>query len=131
MVLAVNAMRKGDRTWTARFLTFTTALAMAFLVVKGFEWAEKFNHGLFPGSPTLLEGPRGEILFIGLYFIMTGLHALHIIIGIGLITTAFILTLKGRVSRDGRSAMLENVGLYWHLVDIIWIFLFPLFYLIA
>jgi cytochrome c oxidase subunit 3 len=72
---------------------------------------------------------QGEILFFGLYFIMTGLHALHIIIGLVLIAVVMWKVYTGSVHAE-RAALLENSGLYWHLVDIIWIFLFPLFYLI-
>jgi cytochrome c oxidase subunit 3 len=72
---------------------------------------------------------QGEILFFGLYFVMTGLHALHIVIGLGIIAAAIIRIVKGTV-HENRAALLENAGLYWHLVDVIWIFLFPLFYLI-
>ena len=131
MALSIHAMKRDDRKWTVGLLAITTVLATAFLVVKGFEWAEKFRHGLFPGSPILLEGPPGEILFFGLYFVMTGLHALHIIIGIGSIAVVIRMTLTGKVARERRPAVIENTGLYWHLVDIIWIFLFTLFYLIA
>ena len=73
---------------------------------------------------------HGETLFFGLYYFMTGLHALHIIIGIILITIIMVKVHKGKIHED-RFVQLENTGLYWHLVDIIWIFLFPLFYLIA
>ena len=73
---------------------------------------------------------QGEILFFGLYFVMTGLHALHIIIGLGVIVVAIAKVASGKVHAD-RASLLENAGLYWHLVDIIWIFLFPLFYLIT
>jgi cytochrome c oxidase subunit III len=73
---------------------------------------------------------QGEILFFGLYFIMTGLHALHIIIGLAIIGVAMWKVHTGTI-HENRAALLENAGLYWHLVDIIWIFLFPLFYLIT
>jgi cytochrome c oxidase subunit 3 len=72
---------------------------------------------------------KGEILFFGLYFVMTGLHALHIIIGMIFIIVAAKRVQQGTVYAD-RPSLLENAGLYWHLVDLIWIFLFPLFYLI-
>ncbi len=101
-----------------------------FLVVKGFEWGAKFDHGLYPSSPVLLARAKGEILYFGLYFMMTGLHALHVLIGLGLLATVLVLVRRGRVS-PGHPVLLENAGLYWHLVDMIWIFLFPLFYLIG
>jgi cytochrome c oxidase subunit 3 len=111
-------------------LVATVALAAGFLVVKGFEWAEKFGHGLYPNAEVLLGKPKGEILYFGLYFMMTGLHALHVIVGISVLTWVFIRIVRGKTSPE-KPIILENAGLYWHLVDIIWIFLFPLFYLIS
>jgi cytochrome c oxidase subunit 3 len=78
----------------------------------------------------MLDRPPGEQVFIGLYFTMTGLHALHVIAGMAAIMLAAALVRRGRIDA-GRPGFLENVGLYWHLVDIVWIFLFPLFYLIG
>lgn len=108
----------------------TLLLGLIFLVNKYFEWGIKFEHGIFPGSEHMMNNlSQGEILFFGLYFVMTGLHALHIIIGMVLIAVTLAKVQKGKVHAE-RSALLENAGLYWHLVDLIWIFLFPLFYLI-
>jgi cytochrome c oxidase subunit 3 len=130
-VLAIFSLQElGRARRAALFLGATIALGAAFLVVKGFEWAAKFEHGLYPNAPVLLQRPSGEILYFGLYFTMTGLHALHVIIGMGVLAWMLTFVLRGKVTRD-RSAGLENAGLYWHLVDIIWIFLFPLFYLIS
>ena len=112
------------------FLGATIALGAAFLVVKGFEWAAKFEHGLYPRAEVLLGKPPGEILYFGLYFTMTGLHALHVIIGMGVLAVMLSFVARGKATQE-KSAALENAGLYWHLVDIIWIFLFPLFYLIS
>jgi cytochrome c oxidase subunit 3 len=108
----------------------TMLLGVAFLVVKGFEWGSKFRHGIYPSAPELLARSPGEILYIGLYFTMTGLHALHVIVGIGVLAGVAVLLARGRVTAE-RPILLENAGLYWHLVDVIWIFLFPLFYLIT
>jgi len=130
VALAIHFLHLGRPKPVVDLLTGTIALGAIFLVVKGSEWADKFAHGLYPGSPVLLTRPRGEVLYFGLYFVMTGLHALHVLIGICLLTALAILTVRGRI-RAERPAFLENAGLYWHLVDIIWIFLFPLFYLIA
>ena len=103
---------------------------MVFLVNKYFEWGSKFSHGIFPGSEYMLSNySQGEILFFGLYFVMTGLHAIHILVGMGLIIWA-MSEVKQRKVHAGKMDLLDNSGLYWHLVDIIWIFLFPLFYLI-
>jgi cytochrome c oxidase subunit 3 len=100
-----------------------------FLINKYFEWAVKFGHGIYPGSKELLNKSNGEILFFGLYFVMTGLHALHVIIGMVILTFMLVFILRKSVTPDNY-VKLENSGLYWHLVDLIWIFLFPLFYLI-
>jgi cytochrome c oxidase subunit 3 len=99
------------------------------MINKYFEWTHKFNVGIYPGSKELLNKQNGEILFFGLYFVMTGLHGLHVLIG--MIVFAFILVfmIRDKVTPDNY-VKLENAGLYWHLVDLIWIFLFPLFYLI-
>jgi cytochrome c oxidase subunit 3 len=111
-------------------LAVTTLIGLIFLVNKYFEWGTKFDHGIWPGSEHLLNDfSQGEILFFGLYFVMTGLHALHIVIGLIIILVAAWQVHKGTVN-ENRAALLENSGLYWHLVDLIWIFLFPLFYLI-
>ncbi len=129
--LAINAIREQGNTRRASLLVAATmALGLVFLVVKGFEWAEKFRHGLYPGSPALLARPPGEMLFVGLYFTMTGLHALHLIIGLCVLAVMLVGLSRGTIGQS-RPAPLENAGLYWHLVDIVWIFLFPLFYLIS
>jgi cytochrome c oxidase subunit 3 len=128
--LAVHELR-GGRTAKARlFIAFTILFALTFLTVKGFEWGEKFTHGLYPDAAHLLSLPRGQILYFGLYFTMTGLHAVHVIVGMGLFGYALRSMSRGRVDAD-HPIYVENVTLFWHLVDIIWIFLFPLFYLIS
>ena len=76
------------------------------------------------------EGARGEILFYGLYYSMTGLHGLHVLVGLFILSVMLVLMVKGKIN-ENRFVPLENTGLYWHLVDIVWIFLFPLFYLIT
>ena len=130
-VLAIFSLQEQNRPRrTVLFLGATIACGLAFLVVKGFEWAAKFEHGLYPNAAVLLKRPPGEILYFGLYFTMTGLHALHVIIGIGVLSVMVSFVARGKATQE-RSAGLENAGLYWHLVDIIWIFLFPLFYLIS
>jgi cytochrome c oxidase subunit 3 len=130
VALAIHALGAGHRRSTLLFLGVTLALGATFLVVKGFEWGEKFAHGLYPNAPYLLSQSKGVILYFGLYFMMTGLHALHVLVGLGVLSTFLALVVKGRISA-ARPVLLENAGLYWHLVDIIWIFLFPLFYLIT
>jgi cytochrome c oxidase subunit III len=127
-VFSLQGLNKPKRA--AFFLGATIAFGAAFLVVKAFEWTAKFEHGLYPNAAVLMQRPPGEILYFGLYFTMTGLHALHVIIGMAVLSVMLAFVLRGKATQE-RSASLENAGLYWHLVDIIWIFLFPLFYLIS
>jgi len=100
------------------------------MINKYFEWTAKISHGIFPGSEELLSRSSGEILFFGLYYVMTGLHGLHVLIGMFIIGTMTWFTKRDIINKDS-NVKLEAAGLYWHLVDIIWIFLFPLFYLIT
>ncbi len=184
MVLSIAAIQRGDKKVAVLFLVLTILLGMFFLVNKYFEWSAKIHHGLYPNSPTLDTLQQGEVLFYGLYFTMTGLHGLHVAIGVTIlivmltrilkqpyksvsletsqfqdsdtaqmalydrggnklwqsewiddtverVTVTFkYLPLKEKFHREDFTA-LENTGLYWHLVDVIWIFLFPLFYLIT
>lgn len=129
MALSITALRKGNKKLSLLFIGFTILFALLFLVNKYFEWSAKYHHGIFPGAEQLLNLSRGEIIYFGLYFVMTGLHALHVIIGMIILIFMFVFVAKEKVNKD-YYIMLENSGLYWHLVDIIWIFLFPLFYLI-
>ena len=131
IAMSTSALQLKKKGTTLGLLTITVLLGIVFLINKYFEWGVKFQHGIWPGSEHLLNDfSQGEILFFGLYFIMTGLHALHIIVGLVLILVTISRVSKGTV-HPNRAALLENAGLYWHLVDIIWIFLFPLFYLIT
>jgi cytochrome c oxidase subunit 3 len=130
MALAISALRQGKRNVSIICQTITILLGLAFLMNKYFEWSGHIHAGIYPSSPELLSRGHGEILFYGLYYVMTGLHGLHVIAGVLLIGIMLSLTLKGSISVD-TFGKLENTGLYWHLVDIIWIYLFPLFYLIT
>lgn len=130
IALSIVAIQKGNKILSVFLQIITILMAGGFLVNKYYEWSTKIGHGIYPGSPTLLEKSPGEILFFGLYYVMTGLHGLHVIIGVVLIAFMTRLTWKGTIN-DTNFVKLENAGLYWHLVDIIWIFLFPLFYLIT
>ena len=129
MAVSISAMQKNDRKMTIVMLTVTLLLAFTFLVNKYFEWGAKFDHGMYPGSELMQELSHGDMLFFGLYFFMTGLHAVHIIVGMVMIGVSLVQVRSGKIN-SGRYSLLENSGLYWHLVDLIWIFLFPLFYLI-
>ena len=130
MAVSIVAIQQNKISLSLFFQFATIFLALFFMVNKYFEWTAKFDHGIYPGSDTLLNESSGQILFFGLYYMMTGLHGLHVIIGIVMIAFMMRFTSKGIVSYDNY-VKLENTGLYWHLVDIIWIFLFPLFYLIT
>ena len=127
---SIAAIQKGQRKLSMYLLMATIVLGLLFLVNKGFEWGTKIEHGIYPNSPALLSRARGEILFFGLYYVMTGLHGLHVLVGVGLLLVMLILLLKEKINQT-HFTPLENSGLYWHLVDIIWIFLYPLFYLIT
>jgi cytochrome c oxidase subunit III len=125
-----TAVRR-QRKRIALGMVFTSIIfGLLFLVNKYFEWGHKFEMGIYPGSPALESGGHGENIFYGLYYVITGLHGLHIVIGVTLLSVSFYFIASNRVHAE-RYAVLENSGLYWHLVDLIWIFIFPLFYLIV
>jgi len=131
MAMAVYFSQKGKRTALVISLLLTMGLGLVFLTIKGMEYAEKFRHHLVPGynfqyAPAS-AGPAQ--LYFSLYFGLTGLHALHMIIGLGILTAVLIEALRGRYTPE-YSTPVELSGLYWHFVDIIWIYLFPLLYLI-
>lgn len=129
IAMAITALQKGNPKLAITLSWLTILAALIFLVIKYFEWGSKFEHGLFPGMEHYDSLPDGEKLYFYLYFFMTGLHAIHVIVG-GIFIGFVIKYMKtGRV-HQGRISLLENSGLYWHLVDLIWIYLFPLFYLI-
>lgn len=128
MASSITALRRGGRTLATALLLATLLLAGAFLCVKYVEWGGKIAHGLYPDGPALAARPLGEKLFFGLYFATTGLHGLHVIAGMLALAASLALVAAGSVSPHD-ATLLENVGLYWHLVDVIWIFLLPLFYL--
>lgn len=129
VAMSITALQKGDKKLSIILLWITIAAAMAFLVIKYFEWAAKFEHGLFPGMEHYAAMPVGERLYFYLYFFMTGLHALHVIVG-GVFIIVVIKKIENGSVNQKRYSLLENSGLYWHLVDLVWIYLFPLFYLI-
>jgi cytochrome c oxidase subunit 3 len=128
MVLGVSSLAHDRPRQAIGWMLATVGFGLVFLVVKGFEWSHKLDLGIYPGGDVLLTRPQGEIVFFGAYFVLTGLHALHVVIGAVLIVVSAWLVHRGRV-HAGRPTLVENAGLYWHLVDVIWVFLFPLFYL--
>jgi cytochrome c oxidase subunit III len=130
VAMSVTAIRKNNRNLAILLISITLVLAALFMVNKYIEWNHKFAFGIFPGSPVLKTMGRGELLFFGLYYMMTGLHAIHVFVGMILLAIVLVKIEFGKINR-GRYLLLENSGLYWHLVDLIWIFLFPLLYLIT
>ncbi len=183
VALGIQALQKNKRKLALWMVALTVLFALWFLINKYFEWSAKFHHGIYPGAEELLSRSKGEIIYFNLYYTMTGLHGLHVLVGMGVLLWVFFLILKKPRKRivvaepkiesiqgaqllisKGKShswlvhqleegveeisveikynpsksgvdlpnlIKLENAGLYWHLVDIIWIFLFPLFYLIT
>lgn len=134
VAVGITAIQRGNRRLAIALTWFTVACGGWFMVNKYFEWGAKFSHGIYPNSEHLLTFSHGEILFFGLYFTMTGLHGLHVVVGMILLAVAAVRVRNKPVEprvRPDDYALLENGGLYWHLVDLIWIFLFPLFYLIT
>ena len=130
VAMSITAVQKGDYKRTIQLLIITILLAAFFGFNKYIEWSTKFHHGLWPGSDVMLHLTHGQLLFFGLYFATTGLHALHVLVGMTVLTIMLIRVKKGKITKDNY-VHLENGGLYWHLVDIIWIFLFPLLYLVT
>jgi cytochrome c oxidase subunit 3 len=140
MVLAVRAAQIGSRRGQVVNLILTILFGTTFLVVKYFEYSDKFAHHLIPGpnfSTEYIEhlgrtgvDPFSTQLFFSLYFIMTGIHAAHMVVGIGLMSVILWMAWRGRFTPDYYGPI-EVSGLYWHFVDIVWIFLFPLLYLLG
>jgi cytochrome c oxidase subunit 3 len=133
MAMAVHSAAMGKKKLLIGFLVLTMLLGGAFLGIKAVEYTDHIHHHLLPGPGFHYPVPadaRAAEMFFSLYFAMTGLHALHMIIGIGLLTTLLVLARRGRFTAEYHSPV-EICGLYWHFVDIIWIFLFPLLYLIG
>ena len=140
VALAIRAAQTNKRVQTVVMLVLTLVFGLAFLGVKAQEWHDKFveHHvpgttfhfeGSMPGHPEAKINPAHAQVFFSMYFAMTGMHALHMIIGVGIFLWLIYQAWKGRFNSEYYTP-LENSGLYWHFVDIIWIYLFPLFYLI-
>lgn len=131
MALAVRAAATDQRRLLMLFLVCTMALGAVFLGIKGVEYYQKFEEHHIPGWGFHFEGaaPERANLFFSLYFAMTGLHALHMVIGMGLMAVILVMAWLRKFSARWFTPV-EVSGLYWHFVDIIWIFLFPLLYLV-
>jgi len=132
MALAVHAAQLGQRKLLMTFLVVTMLLGTVFLGIKSVEYYHKFveHHVPGPGFVFEKEFARNAQLFFSLYFVMTGLHALHMIVGLGIMLWMLWWSWRGTITAEYYSPI-EISGLYWHFVDIIWIFLFPLLYLIG
>ena len=132
MAMAVHSAALGRRKALIGFLLVTMVLGATFLGIKAVEYTEHIRHHLFPGPWFHFPGPnaRPAELFFSMYFAMTGLHALHMIIGLGLLSVLVNQARKGRYTAEWHTPV-EMSGLYWHFVDIVWIFLFPLLYLLG
>jgi len=132
MALAVHSAQLGKSRKTANYILATMILGLAFLGIKAVEYSAKFEHHLVPGPNFHMDSPMsGQIqLYFSFYFMMTGMHAIHMVIGFGILTWLYIKARKGTFSEDYYNPV-EVTGLYWHFVDIVWIFLFPLLYLIG
>ena len=136
MALAVRCAQVNDQKGLLRNLIITIVCACGFMVIKYFEYSHKIHEGLTPGKfysfqelgavEAITDAPQ---LFFSVYFVMTGTHGLHVVIGIGFLVWLLLRARRGDFNSDN-FAPVENVGLYWHLVDLIWIFLFPLLYLV-
>jgi cytochrome c oxidase subunit 3 len=129
VAMAVTAGQRGERRLARRLLAGTILCAAVFLVDKYLEWSAEIGRGIYPGSAKLVAGPAGESVFYSLYYLTTGLHGLHVLIG-GVVLTLVARRIGRENGAGGQDAWLENGALYWHLVDLIWIFIFPLYYLI-
>ena len=129
MALAVAAAKENRRRSTAPFLAMTILLGSMFLVIKGFEYHKDIVNQLVPGpdfNPTL---PLSSQIFFWLYWAMTGLHGIHVCVGVGILLVMWFRACRGQFSSTYHTPV-ELAGLYWHFVDIVWLFLYPLLYLV-
>jgi cytochrome c oxidase subunit 3 len=127
--MSVSAIQRDQRKRAVGLIMGTILCAAGFMLVKYFEWSAKIGHGIYPGSEHLKAGASGESVFFSLYYMTTGIHGLHVLIGAALL--GWIATkVKAGAVNSGDYVLLENGALYWHLVDLIWIFIFPLYYLV-
>lgn len=131
MALAVHSAKQGDRKALVRYLLLTWVLGAAFVGIKAIEYHHHFEEHLFPGPNFHFDyiHPEQTEMFFYLYFAMTATHALHMLIGLGVVAWLIILARRGRFSPQYYNPV-EITGLYWHFVDIVWLYLFPLLYLV-
>jgi len=129
MALAIGSARVGDSKWILRWLGVTFLFGLGFLALKGLEYSEHIRDHLFPGPGFDPKLSAKTQLFFYHYWVMTGLHALHVIIGLTAILFMAVFNMRKRFTIENHNP-LEVTGLYWHFVDIVWVFLYPLFYLV-
>lgn len=136
MAMAVYSAQTGRQRKLIQWLLYTLALGATFLVIKGFEYHAKFAHHHVPGPSFAFHSehfpnadPSHVQLFYTLYFLMTGMHAFHMVVGAGLLIWLIVLSMKGKFGPHNFMKV-ELTGFYWHFVDIVWVFLFPLLYLV-
>jgi len=130
MAFSITAIKNGAARLSALYQLLTIIFALVFLIIKYYEWSAKIGHGIYPGSDALLSQGQGTIIFYSLYFVMTGIHGIHVLAGIVIIAVMINMTTKNKISEKD-FVRLENTGLYWHFVDVVWVYLFPLLYLIG
>ena len=126
--LSLTALRRGGRRLAVILLMVTVVMGGLFLFNHYLEWSDQIRQGIYPGSAHLAHMAHGEILFFGLYYVTLALHGLHVLIGAIILAVIAVMIARGAVSPED-PIKLENAALFWHLVDIIWIFIFPLYYL--
>lgn len=132
MALGIYYNQMRNKNMAALMLTITIVCGFIFMGIKWVEYSHKFHEGLYPGA--MFSGEVGEVknlaLYFSFYFMMTGLHAIHVLTGMGLIAWVLVRTLRGEFGPEYYTPV-EGVGLFWHLVDLVWIYLFPLLYLVS
>lgn len=126
---SITATRTNRKNLATGLLCAAWILGAIFLFNKYLEWSHKIRHGIYPNSPELASAPAGRSIFFDLYYVITGLHGLHLFVGMIILSVCTVMVHNGKIHAH-QYTMLENSGLYWHLIDIFWIFIFPLFYLI-
>lgn len=129
MALALHGAQQGQSRRVLQLLFATLVFGLAFLGIKGVEYHQHFQEGFFPGAHFRAGLPQGMQMFFLLYFLMTGLHAIHMVVGCGVLAVMMCMARHGRFSPRYYNPI-EVTGLYWHFVDIVWVFLYPLFYLV-
>ncbi len=132
MAMAIQSLQSGKGKNAAPYLIVTLLCGAGFMVIKYLEYTHKFHLGLYPGKWFTYEGAQHSnlALYFSFYFVMSGLHGIHVLLGMGLITWVLIRTMRGEFDEHYYTPV-EGVGIFWHIIDLIWIYLFPILYLIG